>query len=76
MSEKTYRPTGNWRHNHLSNKPGGWTIIVNYGGYDVEYNNIKYLSSYVEKIVEKDNSIQFIVLKDTGKILWDCNEIK
>lgn len=75
MSDKTYKPVGGWRHNHLSNKPGGSTIIVNYEGYNVEYNNIKYLSAYINAIVDKDNAIQSILLKDTDEIIWSRDAV-
>lgn len=67
---ETYQPTGNWRHNPLSKVAGGSTVIVYYLDYNVEYNNIKNVAAYVDKILSADtvNQITHIQVKETGTV--------
>lgn len=58
-----YQPTGGWRHNPLSNQPGGSTVVVHYEDYTVEYNNIKNVAAYTKHIMGKDQSIIKVTVK-------------
>ena len=60
---KIYQPTGGWRHNPLSNIPGGCTVVVHYPEYVVKYDNIKNPSAYIKHITSKDNSIINVTLE-------------
>lgn len=61
--KKIYKPTGGWRHNPLSNVPGGSTVIVHFEDYTVEYNNIKNVEAYTRYIMAKDQNIIKVTVK-------------
>lgn len=67
---REYVPTGAWRHNPMSNVPGGSIVTVSIDEtYLVHYNNIKYPSKYVQTILDRtDRNITAVWIDN--ELIW------
>jgi len=64
-----YEPTSKYRTNPLSTTEGGSVVTIVYGGYRVDYNNIKNPEAYI-------NAIKFKAKEEIVEILVNGKTIK
>lgn len=68
MDKRGYYVADSFRTNHLSMKPGGYTLKVVYSDHFRLYDKIKYPKAYIDRITTSDPNIMQIECE--GKIVW------
>ena len=69
-----YIPTEEMRTNPLSTVPGGSTITITYNNlYQVEYNNIKNIHAYIQRVFETTKR-EITEISVDGKSVYSKNK--